>query len=321
MDKKVTVIPPKPQIPGWKWVGIYCRVSSSSKKQLRSFSSQASGITQYVIRHPDWKIADIYLDVESGADALKRNEFQRLLYDCVSHKLDLVVVKSLSRFSRDTIVALEAVRKLRANGIDICFMSEQIYYTDGVDEQLLTIYSSIAQDELEDHSMNVRWSIEKQIADGTSALYNKPCYGYRQDDNGDLVIFEEEAAVVRKIFNSYITGMSIVKIKAALEYDGILSPKGRKQWPKRTIECILENTKYYGTAIIYKTYKPTYRDKRVNNQGEHDKFASENNNPPIIPKEIFDMVQAEKKRRSNVETDENGVRQRKNTKYSTKKSI
>ena len=118
----------------------------------------------------------------------------------------------------------------------------------------------------------------------------------------------------------YLSGMSIVKIKAGLENDNILSPTGKKQWSKHTLEFMLTNTKYYGTAVIFKTHTPEYKAKRKVNDGEVDRYAAEGNNEPIIPVEMFNRVQEERRRRSNIEVGEDGVKKRKSTKYSAKKA-
>lgn len=155
---------------------------------------------------------------------------------------------------------------------------------------------------------------------GTSKLYNKPCYGYRLNDKGELEIVEEEAVIVRRVYAMYLSGTSIVKIKAALENDNIPSPTGKEQWSKHTLDFMLSNTKYYGTAVIFKTHTPKYKAKRKVNYGEVDRYAAENNNEAILAEEIFNKVQMERSCRSNIEIGEDGVKKRKATKYSAKKS-
>ena len=184
---------------------------------------------------------------------------------------------------------------------------------------MISLYCGVAEGENKSHSENVRWGLKRHAENGTSKLYNKPCYGYRQNDDGDLEIVEDEAAVVRRVYAMYLSGLSIVKIKAALEADNIPSPTGKEQWSKHTLEFMLTNTKYYGTSVIFKTHTPEYKAKRKANDGEVARYAAEGNNEPIIPEKIFSQVQEERTRRSNIEIGEDGLKKRKSTKYSAKK--
>ena len=185
---------------------------------------------------------------------------------------------------------------------------------------MIALCCTVAEGENKSHSENVRWDLKRHAENGTSKLYNKPFYGYRQNEDGALEIVEDEAAVVRRIYAMHLSGLNIVKIKAALEDDKIPSPTGKEQWSKHTLEFMLTNTKYYGTAIIFKTHTPEYKAKRRVNDGEVDRYAAGGNNEPIIPEDMFKQVQEEPTRRSNVEIGEDGVKRRRSTKYSAKKA-
>ena len=160
----------------------------------------------------------------------------------------------------------------------------------------------------------------KRHAQNTNAtIYSRPCYGYRRAKEGQLAIHEEEAGVVRTIFDLYIGGASILAIKRELEAKGIKTPTGKDTWPKRTLEMILSNEKYKGDVLIYKTYCAEYPDKRrIKNQGQHEQLAIYDNHPAIISKEQFEMVQLEKRRRTNVVVGNEGIIRRKETHYSVK---
>ena len=302
-----------------KKVGIYCRVSSSSSGQLHSLADQASGLTRYVYRQPMMVAADIFLDVASGSDVVNRPDFQRMLQSARDRKKDYVVTKSISRFGRSAEDVLIGTRTLKEYGVEVCFQdNNELKSFSPEAEELITIYCVSAENDNKAHSEDVRWGLNRHAENGTSKLYNKPCYGYRQNDDGELEIIEDEAAVVRRVYAMYLSGMSIVKIKAALEEDNIPSPTGKEQWSKHTLEFMLTNTKYYGTSVIFKTHTPEYKAKRKVNDGEVNSYAAEGNNEPIIPEKVFDQVQEERARRSNVEVGEDGVKKRKSTKYSAK---
>ena len=316
MSKNVQIIAP----PKWDFntrkVGIYCRVSSSSSAQLHSLAEQASGLVQFVYRQPLMVTVDIFLDVASGSDVVNRPEFQRMLQAANNGKIDYVITKAVSRFGRSTEDVLVATRALKECNVEVYFDDQEFGSFIPEAEQLIALYCSVAEGENKSHSENVRWGLKRHAENGTSRLYNKPCYGYRQNDDGDLEIVEGEAVVVRRVFAMYLSGMSIVKIKAALEDDNIPSPTGKEQWSKHTLEFMLTNTKYHGTSIIFKTHTPEYKAKRKVNDGTVVRYAAEGNNEAIITENVFNQVQEERARRSNVVVDEDGVKRRKSTKYS-----
>lgn len=306
----------------WKYnakrTGVYCRVSSNSQAQLHSLVDQASGLTQYVHRQPLLEMTDIFIDVASGSNAIDRPEFQRMIQSARDRKIAYVVTKSVSRLGRSTEDVLTAVRALKECGVEVFFEDQKFGSMDPEAELMISLYCGVAEGENKSHSENVRWGLKHHAENGTSKLYNKPYYGYRQNDDGELEIVEEEAAIVRRVFTMYLSGFSIVKIKAALEADHIPSPTGKEQWSKHTLEFMLTNTKYHGTAVIFKTHTSGYRAKRRTNDGEVDKYAAKGNNEPIIPEEMFNRAQEERSRRSNVEVGADGVKRRKSTKYSAK---
>ncbi len=302
---RIHFIPPKPP-KREKRVGIYCRVSSNSSEQLKSLSTQVSALTRLTAATPQWLLVDVYLDIASSKTGASRREFTRMLDDCQSHNLEIILTKSISRFGRDTVDTLEALNQLKALGVRVIFEQESLDTTDTDSDLMISIIEAIAQAENESRSDNIKWGIKQRAAQGTSKLYNRKCYGYKNDVDGSLIIDIEEAKNVQLIFDLYLQGKSIIGIVEELEKLKVKSPTGKDKWSKRTIDVMLSNEKYIGTV-------------RLLNSGKNEvHYVSENNNPSIISEEKFKAVQIEKANRSNIVTDENGTH-RKNKKYSSKR--
>ncbi|MEI3609983.1 recombinase family protein [Pseudogracilibacillus sp. SO10305] len=304
-NRRVHFIPPRP-VQREKRVGIYCRVSSNSMEQLKSLANQVSALTRLTALTPNWLLVDTYIDIASGKFGSKRKEFIRMLEDCQAKNIEIVITKNISRFGRDTVEVLESLNKLKEHGVRVIFEQEGLDTADTDSEMMISIIESIAQAENESRSENIKWGYRRHAAQGTSKLYNRKCYGYENDTDGELIIKEDEAKNVRLIFELYLRGFSIIGIKRELEKRGIKTPTGKENWSKRTIDVMLSNEKYIGVV-------------RLLNAGENQEhYVSENNHPAIISKEQFEAVQEEKKKRSNVVKTEDGV-QRKSKKYSSKK--
>ena len=198
-----------------------------------------------------------------------------MLEDCQSNNLDIILTKSISRFGRDTVDTLEALNQLKTLRVRVIFEQEVLDTADTDNDLMISIIESIAQAENESRSENIKWGIKQRAAQGTSKLYNRKCYGYYNDEDGNLVINEEEAKNVRLIFNLYLQGKSVLGIVKELERLGIKSPTGKATWPKRTIDVMLSNEKYTGTV-------------RLLDNGKHDSYyLAENNNPAISIKGNF----------------------------------
>lgn len=316
---EVTVIPPI-NIPRMYRVAVYCRVSTAHPEQQESLEAQMSYYRDYVYQHKAWLFVGAYADIKSARSIHARDQFEKMIADCMNGKIDIIITKTVSRFGRNTVDTLSTLRTLKDKGIDVFFENENLHSIDGNDELLISLMEAIAQAESESRSQNIKWGIREQAQNPDAPIYSRPCYGYRKLDDGSLSVFEDEAKIVRYIFDRYIEGSSILGIKKELEAKNILSPTGKNSWPKRTIETILANEKYVGDVMIYKTYCPEYpKSTRIRNQGEKERYAISNHHPAIIAREIFDSVQAEKKRRSNIAFDENGAAYRKGTHYSAKR--
>jgi len=297
-NPKVHFIPPKPP-KREKRVGIYCRVSSNSFEQLKSLTAQVSALTRVTAATPQWLLVDVYMDIASGKTGSSRKEFSRMLEDCNSHNLDIILTKSISRFGRDTVDTLEALNQLKTLGVRVIFEQEDLDTANTDSDLMISIIEAIAQAENESRSDNIKWGIKQRAAQGTSKLYNRKCYGYKNDVDGSLIIDDEEAKNVQLIFDFYLQGKSIIGIIEELERLGIKSPTGKDKWSKRTIDVMLSNEKYIGIV-------------RLLNSGKYEAhYISEDNNPSIISDEQFKAVQIEKANRSNVIKGEDG-NQRKN---------
>lgn len=302
--KKVHFIPPKPQKRD-KRIGIYCRVSTNSLEQLQSLAAQVSHLTKITAATPRWLLADVYIDISSSKTGSLRKEFNRMLDDCTSHKLDIIFTKSISRFGRDTVETMEALSKLKSAGVRVIFEQEELDTANTDSDLMISVIESFAQAENESRSENIKWGIKQGAASGTSKLYNRKCYGYKHNEDGKLIIDEETAENVKIIFDLYLRGQSVLGIIKELEKRKIPSPTGKEKWCKRTIDVMLSNEKYTGDVRLLKTGKSEIH------------YLATDNNPAIISKKVFEAVQVEKARRSNVMKDENG-NQRKNQKYSSK---
>ena len=193
------------------------------------------------------------MDVGSSKSGSERSEFNRLLDDCKNHHLDYVITKSLSRFGRDNVEVIEAVRLLQECSVKIYFMEEDFEVDQNYDELELTIRAALNQSENEHRSENIRMGMKYRAEQGLSGLYKKTCYGYKKSGEGNLVPDEEQAAIVKRIYELYLSGASIRSIIKILAEENIPSPQGSGTWSKKTISIILTNAKYTGNVQVLKS--------------------------------------------------------------------
>ncbi len=230
-----------------------------------------------------------------------------MLEDCKSHKLEIVITKDVCRFRRDTVEVLDAFNQLKTLGVRVIFEGNSLDTANTSSDLMVVVIESIAQAENESRSENIKWGIKQRAEAGTSKLYDRKCYGYKLDESGHLVIDEETAKNVKFIYDLYLSGQSVVGIIKELAKRKIFSPKGKENWNKRSIEWILSNEKYTGNVELLKSSKSEVH------------YLASGSRPAIISKEVFETVQMEKGRRSNVVRDKNGTVKRKASKYSSKK--
>ena len=322
--RTVTVIPPRARaLPGMptlsarpKRVAAYARVSTNSEEQLTSYEAQVKHYTEYIKsrEHIDhWQFVEVYTDRGiTGTSTAKREGFNRMMQDALAGKIDLIITKSVSRFARNTVDTLTAIRKLKEHGVEVYFEEQNICTLDGKGELLLTIMSSIAQEESRNISENVTWGIRKRFADGKVCMPYKRFMGYRRGEKGIPEIVEAEAKIVRGIFRRFLEGATSTMIAKELNGAGIPCPARKSQlgeeetgtekdkrkiarWSPSTVESILTNEKYKGDAILQKTYCTDYIQKTfVENDGsEIPKYYAQNSHPAIISSEVFDLAQME----------------------------
>lgn len=295
-------------------VAAYCRVSTSLEMQENSYEAQLSYYTEKINSNPNWTMAGIYADEgKSATNTAKRNDFNTMIEDCVAGKIDMVLTKSVSRFARNTVDALLAIRKLKERNIGVLFEKEGINTLESTGELLLTILSSQAQEESRNLSENTRWGIVRQYEKGIFHVNYKKFLGYTRNKNGKLVIVPEEAQIVKMIFSLYMEGHSYSQIRRRLETAGIKTVTGKDKWWDNTLIRILSNEKYIGDALLQKTYTIDFlTKKRVTNKGIVPQYLIKNNHEAIISKDLFQSVQDERDRRKNMPCGENGLK----TKYS-----
>jgi site-specific DNA recombinase len=277
VSKSVTVLPARKQTRAKNKdeenaklrVAAYCRVSTDSDEQATSYEAQIEHYTSYINNHPDWRPAGIYADDGiSGTNTKKREEFNRLIDACMAGYIDMVITKSISRFARNTLDCLKYIRQLKEKNIPVFFEKENFNSMDSKVEVMLTIMASLAQQESQSLSQNVKMGLQYRYQQGEIQVNCKWFLGYTKDENKKLVIVPEEAEVVKRIYREYLEGASLLKIARGLEADGIKNGAGRTKWYTSNINQILRNEKYIGDALLQKTYTTDFLTKtRVKNHG------------------------------------------------------
>ncbi|TDT50755.1 recombinase family protein [Fonticella tunisiensis] len=221
-----------------------------------------------------------------------------MIEDALNGKIDLIITKSVSRFARNTVDTLTTVRKLKEKGVEVYFEKENIYTMDSKGELLITIMSSLAQEESRSISENVAWGQRKRFADGKFSLPYKRFLGYTKGEDDFPKIVEEEAKIVRLIYKMFLEGKTALSIAKYLTENKVQTPGGKKVWHQSTVLSILQNEKYKGDAILQKTFTVDFLTKKIKrNEGEVPQYYVENSHPAIISPEVFDLVQMEIKNR------------------------
>ena len=309
VKKKVSMIPAKPQydrnikLTEKKLrVAAYCRVSTELEEQESSYEAQVEYYTRKIQESDNWKMAGIYADDgKSATNTKKRDDFNAMIKDAMDGKIDMILTKSVSRFARNTVDSLLTIRKLKEKNIAVVFEKEGVNTLDGTGEILITILSSLAQEESRNISENTRWGVVRRFENGKMIVNHNKFMGYTKNENGDLVIVPEEAEIVRLIFRLYLEGYSAKKIGRYLEENGIKTATGQDKWYDSVIFKMLRNEKYMGDALLQKTYTVDFMTKKkVINKGIVPQYYVEDDHEPIIPKELFYRVQEELARRASM---------------------
>lgn len=271
-----------------KRVAAYCRVSTEQEIQYHSLEIQKKYFTDEIAEKVNWIFVGVYADQASGRHNKKMKNFLRMMRDCRDGKIDLILVKSVSRLGRNTVQFLQACGELNRLRVDVFFEVERLHINDPDAIRLLTIYASLFQNESEDKSAAIRWSFRVRFHDGSSGFADRVCYGYTQGENGNLIPDPARAEIVRAIFTWRNDGLSLRAITAQLKEHGIPSPRGNPVWHIETVRKILNNEKYYGNVLLQKTYVSDYfTGKQSPNNGELDQYLIEGHHEGIVDKKSF----------------------------------
>lgn len=317
-NKSVTIIPATKRVGTLKVdaeekpklrVAAYCRVSTDSDEQASSYEVQVEHYANFINSNSEWELAGIYADDGiSGTSTKNREEFNRLIQDCMENKVDRIITKSISRFARNTLDCLKYIRQLKEKNIPVFFEKENIDTMDSKGEIMLTIMASLAQQESQSLSQNVKLGLQYRYQQGEITINHNRFLGYTKDEDGHLIIEPAEAEVVKRIFKEYLEGSSLIQIARNLETDRILTGAGNKNWAGTTVKGILVNEKYMGDALLAKTHTVDFlTKKRVKNNGIVPQYYVENSHEPIIPKTLFLQVQEEITRRANLKNKKGSV--------------
>ena len=303
----VTVIPAKVQTAENRdkyhqlRVAAYCRVSTEQEEQQNSFAVQVAYYTDLINKKKEWTLAGIFADEGiSGTQTKKRTEFNRMIRMCNNKKIDLIITKSISRFSRNTVDCLQYIRQLKELSIGVIFEKENINTLTMTSEFMIALYGSFAQAESESISKNILWGKEKAYREGKVPFQYKKLLGYRKGADGKPEIIPEEAKTVRSIFSLYLDGYTLLNIAQILMDQKITTATGKSEWTKSAIQSILKNEKYVGDALLQKTFTvDCITHKVVKNNGERPMYLVTDHHTPIIDRDTFDRVQQEIARRNS----------------------
>ena len=276
-------------------VAAYCRVSSDKEEQRSSLDSQIQYYQEQITACENWVFAGIFSDRGSGLKDEERTALQAMMEKCRQGKIDLILTKSISRFGRNTLNTLITTRELKALGVDVWFEKEHIHLLSEDSEMMLTAYAMFAQAESESMSRNIRAGIRYGFKSGNSGYAHFVCYGYELDGNGNLVINEAQAVIVKEIFVRRAAGQSLAKISEWLYEAGVKSPTGKDRWSRETLNKLLHNEKYTGDVLLQKTYISNLLDGvQIKNTGEKARYLYRNHHSAIIDKELFEKANSQK---------------------------
>lgn len=313
---RVRIIQPKVNLkPSKKRVCAYARVSTVSELQGESLENQITYYEKLIKNNPEYEYVEVFADRGITGTSDNRPGFQRMIEVARNGEIDLIITKSISRFARNTAIMLEVVRELKSINVEVRFEKENINTLSGDGELMLTILSSFAQEESENISQNIKWAVREKFKRGELILNTNLFLGYDKDEFGDLVINLEEAKIVERIFTNYIEGKGVFTIAKELNDDRVPTIRGGK-WQESTILLILRNEKYKGDAHLQKYFTPDYfMNRTIKNNGEVDSYYIEGNHPPIVPAEMWEMVQEKIVRRAEEKGNVEGDRDKYSNRY------
>lgn len=297
----------------------YVRVSTNDEDQLESYQSQMKYYTEIINDNPEWQMVGIYADEAiTGTKTDKRDDFNRMINDCMNGEIDLIIVKSISRFARNTVDTLQYVRALKERQIAVFFEEENINTLSMDGELLLTILSSVAQQEVQNISEHVKLGLAMKMQRGEMVGFNG-CLGYDYNkEERTITVNPKEAEVIQYIFNRYVEGAGAKVIVKELKNLGYKNKKGSSNFSESGIIRIIKNEKYKGDLLMGKTFTlDPISKRRLENMGEVDQYYIENHHEPIVSRELFEQAQQILKRRgvSNVRNNVNGKREKYSRQY------
>ena len=282
-------------------VAVYARVSTSSEEQLKSVEAQKDYYTKLISARDDWEFYALYCDEGiSGTSHKHRDGFNRMIADAENRKFDLIITKSISRFARNTVDSLVCIRRLKEIGTEVYFEKEDLWTFDSKGEFMLTLLSSMAQDESRSISENVAWGIRKRFADGQYSVPFKRFLGYDRGQTGELVVNKPQAETIRMIFRLFFEGKTVSAIAEILNDARIPTPAGKKRWWSTVVKSIISNEKYKGDALLQKRFTVDYLTKKAKrNTGELPQYYVTGGHEAIIPGDTFDYAQQLLKQRQS----------------------
>ena len=288
---QVQIIQPyQPQSEELEKVAAYCRVSTDSKDQLNSYRTQIGYYTTTIAQHPGWELADIYADEGiAGTSLEKRDEFKRMLQDCRAGKIQRILVKSVSRFARNTLELIETTRELKELGVVVVFEEQGIDTSQMLGEMQLTLLAMAAQEESTSISKNMRWSYQKRMENGTFLGCRSP-FGYTIE-NGKLLPHPEQVPIIQEIFIRFLSGEGKQSIANDLTLRQIPNRFGNTHWNIAGIHYILTNERYCGNALLQKTFTSGFPARKQRNHGQVNQYYVVDTHTAIISEDTFRAVQ------------------------------
>lgn len=298
-----------------KKVCAYARVSTDHEKQCESLENQVRYYQSVIETNPEFEFVGVFADRGISGTTDNRPEFQRMLELARQGQIDIIITKSISRFARNTMVMLQIIRELKELGVEVRFEKENIHTLSGDGELMLTVLSSFAQEESKSISENTRWAFRKKFERGELMINTERFLGYDKDQNGNLVVNEEEAKIIQLIFEMYLAGKGAFSIAKEMNVARIPTVTGGK-WQESTILNILKNEKYKGDAILQKYYTPSHlKQGTLRNNGVLDSYYITNNHPAIIDEKTWNKVQKEMRLRAKAKGNVAGETEKYHNRY------
>ena len=292
MDKTITTIKASKNLKARLKVCAYARVSRDKDAMLHSLSAQVGYYNNMITSRNEWEFKGVYADYAFTGTKEDRPEFKNMIEACENGEIDMIITKSISRFARNTETLLRTVRHLKSIGVDVFFEEQKMHTISEEGEFMLATLAAYYQEESRSVSENMKWRVKRDMRNGT-IWGGRDNYGYTYDKkNKTFIINEEEAKVIRRIYEMYASGMGFQKISNILNREGI-KPMNAKEWSKNNVSQILKNSNYTGDLVLQKTFHKDYLTKKsVTNNGELPKYVVEGNHEAIVDKELYEKVQS-----------------------------